>query len=277
VFSAKRSSISVVIPTYNREEILCNTIRDLIQLKDQFDELIIVDQTLRHQSDTELFLSSVPSDVKIIKIPFPNTPNARNVGARAIRSDIVLYLDDDIKPLPSLIKYHLRHYEDQDVGGVAGKVISPDGHKGWLDPRYYSSRYPWLYLRFDQNWDVREVEGASGGNMSFRRELILRLDGFDTHFAGNCYREETDFCLRLRNSGYKIIFDPDASVIHYYESKGGAENFRFGNTNLISFLYYINFFHNNFYFILKHVKRSDLVLFILGLYRAHIANKENLK
>ena len=112
--------------------------------------------------------------------------------------------------------------------------------------------------------------------MSFRRELILNLGGFDVRFAGNGFREETDFCLRLRNRSYKIVFDPDAAILHHYEEKGGAENFRFGNSQLVSFSYHEDFFHNNLYFFLKNMPSSHWPALTLGLYQAHVASKQNL-
>lgn len=276
MFSQTSSSISIVIPTYNRETILCNTIRHLLGLRGQWDEIIVVDQTPSHRQETELFLSDLRDAVRLIKVKTPNLPNARNIGAREAKGDVVLFLDDDITPLPSLITSHQRHYADPRAGGVAGKVISSTGQKGVLDSRYYTSPFPWLYLRFDQDWGVCEVESSPGGNMSFRRELILSLGGFDTRFAGNGFREETDFCLRLRNRSYKIIFDPDAAIVHHYAEKGGSENFRFGNPQFISFSYHEDFFHNNLYFFFKNLSPSHWPILTLGLYQAHVANKKQL-
>lgn len=269
-------AISIVVPTYNREGILCHTIKHLLRYQDQFLELIIVDQTALHSRETESYLSHLNHPVKVIKLKTPNLPNARNIGAREAKGDLVLYLDDDITPLPSLIESHRRHYADPQIGGVAGKVIASTGRIPVLDKRYFTSPFPFLYVRFDQDWGVRQIESAPGGNMSFRRDLIHSVGGFDTSFVGNGFREETDFCLRLRKRSYKIIFDPDAAIVHHYAEKGGAENFRFGNSQLISFSYHEDFFHNNLYFFLKDLPPSHWPALTLGLYQAHVASKQNL-
>jgi len=269
-------TLSVVIPTYNREKPLRSTVQSLLELGDVGWELLIVDQTQCHSEETENFLLSLPPRVRIIRLPTPNLPAARNVGAQETSGEIILYLDDDIRPQPELFRAHTRHYGDPTVGGVAGRLISPYGDIKKLDPRYHSSPFHWRHIRFDQNWDLREVESAPGGNMSFRRNLLFQIGGFDENFVGNAFREETDFCMRLRKLSYRILFDPDAALIHYWQTEGGCDHIRFGSSHFISFSYYIDFVQNNFYFFLKHVPLTAVGELAWELYRNHIGNKENM-
>ena len=210
-------------------------------------------------------------------MPYPNLPAARNRGAKEAKGDVILYLDDDINPLPELFVAHARHYVDPSIGGVAGKLLSPYGEVKNLDPRYYTSPFSWRYIRFDQDWDPCEIDSAPGGNMSFRRNSILALGGFDENFVGNAFREETDFCIRLRKLSYRILFDPKAALIHYWKTEGGCDHIRFGNPNAVSFSYYTDFVQNNFYFFLKHVPRAAIGELLWELYRNHIGNRENLQ
>jgi GT2 family glycosyltransferase len=51
--------------------------------------------------------------------------------------------------------------------------------------------------------------------MSFRREVFTQHGLlFDERFRGSAVREESDFCLRLRRTGYQIWYDPDAYLVH---------------------------------------------------------------
>ena len=270
-------SLSVVIPTYQREKRLCETLHALLGLRDSFLELIIVDQTPVHLPETQSFLEQLPNCARVIKMPRPNLPAARNAGAKEAKGNVILFLDDDINPLPQLFQSHTRHYEDQTVAGVAGRLLSPHGEIRNLDQRYYTSPFHWRYIRFDQEWELREVQSAPGGNMSFRRELIFKVGGFDENFVGNAFREETDFCIRLRRLPYRILFDPDAALVHYWQTEGGCDHTRFGNPNFISYTYYTEFVQNNFYFFLKHAPRKAMGELVWELYRNHIGNKQNLK
>lgn len=271
------SYISVIIPTYRRDRRLCDTVTTLLNLKQSYLELLIIDQTPAHEQKTEVFLADLPAPARVIKLPTPSLTKARNRGAQQAKGDIILYLDDDIEPLPELFDAHARHYADPTVGGVAGRLLSPHGEIKKLDPRYYTSSFHWRYIRFDQNWGLREVESAPGGNMSFRRDLVFQVGGFDETFVGNAFREETDFCIRLRKLPYRILFDPEAALIHYWQTEGGCDHTRFANSNLISFSYYVDFVQNNFYFLLKHVPPAALTGLVWELYRNHIGNRENLK
>jgi GT2 family glycosyltransferase len=244
---------------------------------DEKYQLLVVDQTPNHHPKTEGYLSNLPKHVRVIRTATPNLPAARNIGAKEAKGEIVLYLDDDVKPLRSFIAAHLRHYQDPTVGAVAGRLISPYGEIKKLDRRYYTSTMPWRYIRFDQQWPLREVEAAPGGNMSCRRHLIKQTGGFDEQFVGNAFREETDFCLRLRYASYRILFDPEAAVIHYWKTEGGCDHIRLGNPDLTSYRYYQDFVQNNIYFCLKHVPRSAMPELAWELYRNHIGNRYNLR
>ena len=66
-----------------------------------------------------------------------------------------------------------------------------------------------------------QVDHLSGANMSFRREIFERLGGFDVKYAGNGYRFETDWGVRVRRAGFTLLFDPRALVSHRRASTGG--------------------------------------------------------
>jgi GT2 family glycosyltransferase len=160
---------------------------------------------------------------------------------------------------------------------VAGRLVFPGGERKPLDPRYEASSLPWLYIRFDQDWGIRDVESAPGGNMSFRRALIRQLGGFDENFIGNAFREETDFCLRLRTTGHRIRFDPEAAVLHHFGTPGGCDNIRLGTTADPSARYYHDFARNNMYCFCKHVPASLIPGVVWDLYRAHVGNRAVLR
>jgi GT2 family glycosyltransferase len=53
-----------------------------------------------------------------------------------------------------------------------------------------------------------------GCNTSFRREALEAAGGYDTHYGGPNFMEETDLCLRVGRAGWRVLFDPDAVVRH---------------------------------------------------------------
>ncbi len=261
--------VSIIIPTYNREEVLCQTID--LALKQDYPsyEVIVVDQTKKHSPSTEKYLEQVKGRIRYFKLDRPNTPTARNLGVREAKGEIVMFLDDDTVFESDLVKKHMANYSDPQIGGVAGGVIGPGErirHKekvGHFTPlgicicNYFS----------DQR---TQVHSAMGCNMSFRRNLIFDAGLFDPDFVGNCHREESDFCLRLRKLGYGIIFDPQAQVVHLATPKGGSRSKDPSNRKSEIF------FRNETLFYLKNMPHKYWFLAVPMQYRHHVITKSSL-
>ena len=58
--------------------------------------------------------------------------------------------------------------------------------------------------------------------MSFRREVLEEIGGFDTRYGGTFFYEETDTCLRVRKLGYRMRYRPDAVLTHLGAPAGGC-------------------------------------------------------
>jgi hypothetical protein len=84
------------------------------------------------------------------------------------------------------------------------------------------------------------------------RELAEKI-GFDEHYFGNCYREETDFLIRAHNTGAKIIYEPRAIQANLPRSIaiGGAHD---GSSNFLirKLRYFKSALENNWYFLTKN-------------------------
>ncbi len=122
-------SLSIVIPTYGRDNVLCDTIRALIALETRADEILVVDQTLEHESATAERLAAWEAEGRIrwIRHQPPGTVGAMNRGVLEARRDIVLFLDDDIVPDDNLIRGHVKAYEKHpEAWAVVGQVIQPE-------------------------------------------------------------------------------------------------------------------------------------------------------
>lgn len=222
--------VSIIICTLNREEVLCNTLRRVAVLMRNRDdaELIVVDQTRRHQAATEHCLTELAGIIQLHRVEFASLTRARNYGMRQAKGEIVLFLDDDVEPVPNLIDEHLACYADTEVWGVGGCTLLPGKSKlSRTDlTKAELSRLTHDYgNRFDLDWP-RTIFWAPGCNMSFRREKIFEVGGFDEAFYGSAIGEETELCSRICRAGGILQYAPAAELVHLVDPAGGCRDAR---------------------------------------------------
>ncbi|MFH1516934.1 MAG: glycosyltransferase [Pseudomonadota bacterium] len=87
--------VSLIIPTYNREELLVAILACALQQDCTAYEIILVDQTAQHTPETEEFLSDHAAQIKLIRQSPPSLTKARNEGIRQAKGDVIVFIDDD--------------------------------------------------------------------------------------------------------------------------------------------------------------------------------------
>lgn len=204
---------SIVIPSYQRGTIAVSSVRSLLALKHAADEILLVDQTLEHPSEVELELQRLHDAglIRWVRLPEPSIPHAMNVGLRVAKSEIVLFLDDDIIPGNNLVRMHVAAQAGSTL--VAGMVLQPGEQLEHLrtgEPFRFTSDVP------------AEIPEFMGGNFSVRRDMALALGGFDENFGGAAYRFEAEFAWRYRNAHGLIRYEPRAMIHHLAIPTGGT-------------------------------------------------------
>lgn len=253
--------VSVVIATYGREQVLCDTVRQVLAQTYPDFEVIVVDQTERHEPETVRFLEEVGDRVRLVKLDRPSVTVAENEGIRRARGEVVLFLDDDVRIAPGLIAAHVRNYRDRRWAGVGGLVIEAGRPPSRHLPRVVTnSDAGWFF--FMHNYDRRtEVRVAQGCNMSFRRRVLVEVGGVDEGFLENAVHWELDLCNRISQAGGGIVHDPEAHVLHLKHPVGGC---RMGRTKAQSF------FDNYMRVIFRHLGRHQRPLVLWRLLRDYV-------
>lgn len=245
-----KPDISVVIPTYNREAELLNTIKAILGQSHKNLELLVLDQSKMHPPEFYDSLKAIKDTrLRYLKIQPPSLPAARNFGLRHAKAPIVLFLDDDIKTGKDLIKHHLQAFrEHPDASAIAGRVLQ-DGFPVKKD-----------VLKFDNHGVSHGVFTATqagytnafpGGNHSLKVADALRLGGYDTRYYRIAFREESDLALRMARAGLKIYYEPRAEIFHLDAVKGGVRHY----TDLFDTL---DFYRNDLFFVLRAVGLKNI-------------------
>ncbi|MEM1242239.1 MAG: hormogonium polysaccharide biosynthesis glycosyltransferase HpsN [Cyanobacteria bacterium P01_H01_bin.26] len=269
--------VSVIIPTYGREAVLCSTLKNVLEQTYAAFEVIVVDQTQAHEPATIDYLNSlkINPQVTLYTVPWASLPAARNYAVERAHGDIILFLDDDVELPPGFLSAHVRNYQTQsDVGAVAGRVFDrmklSESNSAkqikTLPPEAMDPGVAWYHIDLVHTVNPQQVLTARGCNMSFRRDVFsthgLR---FDERFQGSAVREESDFCLRFRRTGLKIWYDPDANLIHLGEETGGCHDI-----STRSLKYQLTFYHNHFLMALKNLTPWQLLRLSGRLFDCHV-------
>jgi len=216
--------VSVVVPTYRRELLLCNTLQSLLAQTYPRLEIIIVDQTENHDASTQRFLEQNRDRLRIVHSAPPAVTRARSAGALAALGSIVLFVDDDVLCSQELVFAHVRAHGVAGVGVVAGRVTDAqdpdtvdDTQVGRLDPRTVGvTRFFFSHMR-------QFCDHAYGPNMSFKRAALLQAGLFEPAFDRTARFEELDACIRVARLGYRVLFEPTAHV-HHLGGPGGQSH-----------------------------------------------------
>jgi GT2 family glycosyltransferase len=215
-------TISVVIPSYRREQVLLDTLHLVLPLLQSGDELLVVDQTPQHEPAVEKRLRELASTraLRWFRRDKPHICAAMNAGALLAQGDLLVFLDDDVIPSPQLLETHRRMLAAADAPpAVCGQVLQP-----WNDgPIDGVSDFS---IGFDAAYNQAcDILSLMAGNFAIRRETYLKVGGMDERFFGPCYRLETELSYRLFcRAGRKVRFVPTASIRHL-QAGGGSRAF----------------------------------------------------
>jgi len=210
--------LTVAIPTYGRDGVLTASIADLLALDPPPWELLIVDQTPRHDAATEERLARWHDEGRIrwLRLERPSITGAMNRALLEARGDRILFLDDDIRPDPNLLRAHQRAGECDPEAMVAGRVLQP-----WHNEREDPPGAPFLF----NSLEPRSLQAFMGGNVAIPLPRARDLGGFDTNFVKVAYHFEAEFAHRWCDSGGRINYEPTALIHHLRAERGGTRSY----------------------------------------------------
>lgn len=268
--------LSLIIPTYGRETVLCETIASVLQQNYSHYEVLVIDQTSTHTPDTQAYLEALAAVQKIrwFRLNWASLPGARNYGVRRALGEIILFLDDDVLLPQGFLEAHAQNYTNPQIGAVAGRVFDrlkladavPGLQIEYLPPEAMDAGIAWYHIDLVHTVKPQQVITARGCNMSFRRSLFYDHGiWFDERFKGSAVREESDFCLHIRQTGLKIWYDPAAHLVHLGEETGGCHD-----VSTRSLEYQITFYHNHFLMALKNLTLWQGLRLAAKLFDCHV-------
>ncbi len=231
--SVMSETVSLIIVNYNACECLVPCVSSTLN---QVDEAIVVDNASSDNSLAKL-ATAFPSDRRLKVVC--NRENlgfaaACNIGAEHCTGSYLFFLNPDCVLAPDSVKKLVRVLDDYpDIGMVGGLLVNPDGSEQAGGRRAIptpwrslvrafglsrlADRWPRLFFDFHLHKQPLpthpiEVEAISGACMLVRREAMRDIGSWDEGYFLHC--EDLDLCMALRRKGWRIMFVPDARVVH---------------------------------------------------------------
>lgn len=225
--------VSIIVVSYNGKEHLRECLRSLTaHAPGVKHEVIVVDNASRDGS-VQMVASEFP-DVRLIALD-RNTGFAAgaNRGLETAAGEAVVFLnpdslvkDDVFAPMLSYLREH------PDIGILAPKLLDEDGTLQ-LSCRSFPTFATALFNRYSlltrlrprnrlssrylmSDWDhgsTRDVDWASGACVMVRRSLLGEIGRLDEDYF--MYIEDVDLCQRVHRAGYKVVYYPQAAVVHH--------------------------------------------------------------
>lgn len=262
---------SVIIATYRRPRLLCQTLELLMPQVGAEGEVIVVEQD--PVENLEPFLAGY-QQIQHVILARPGTVNARNHAIRISRGEILIFIDDDVVPPAGFIQAHLAAYRNSlTIGGVAGRVIEASRpFTAPIDPRSLDPVDGWRWSTFDHDCEM-DVPHAPTCNLSLRREVVVKVGGFDPRFR-LAWREDSDLCFRIRQLGYRIRFSPSAWLIHLSATEGGtrgpAVQASWVGREIRMYLKHFLHYQDNLFFLCKHFRGRKRLGWLFDAYRSYV-------
>jgi len=204
--AAALPSVSIIVPAYNEEKNIGDTIRALQMLDypEKLKEIIVVDDG---STDRTYRIAKGFKGIRLLRQKNNGKGSALNLGLKHARGEIVGCVDADTSPMPDALRKAVPFFGDKSVAGVTGAIIvrNPAGLAGKLQWLEYVM-IVWSRKIFEF---IESVYVTPGPFSLYRKDVLRKLGGFDESIM----TEDIEIAWRLLGRGYRIRMAKDARVL----------------------------------------------------------------
>lgn len=265
-------NLSIIIVNFNTKKLLKDTLQSIIDTAYLTKYEIIVVDNASTDGSIEMVKNQYPQ-VNLIENKYNlGFPKANNIGIKDALGRYILLLNSDTKVLDDCIQRCLEYMDSKtEIGALGCKLLLANGKldhackRGFPTPEaslYYllklyklfpnSKRFGQYTLNYLSIDEISEVDALTGAFMMVRKEVINNVGLLDETFF--MYGEDLDWCFRIKEDGYKVIYYPEAVTIHY---KGGSSKRKRYKTiyefHRAMFIFYNKHYRNKYNFIVTGI------------------------
>ncbi|WP_373479754.1 glycosyltransferase family 2 protein [Geminocystis sp.] len=204
-------NISIIIPTYNRPKTLKNCLDSLAKLnysKNLF-EVIIVDDGSPQSLEKIVLDFEQKINLTYLKQENKGPATARNNGAKKAQGKYLVFTDDDCEVHEKWLTKLEQIWLTNPEAILGGKTINK------LTNNIYSQASQCLvdYIYYYYNLSAQQAQFFTSNNFGIPKNIFNELGGFNTTFPLPA-AEDREFCYRIYNQGYPMIYVEEAIIYH---------------------------------------------------------------
>jgi glycosyltransferase involved in cell wall biosynthesis len=236
VLPNEKPRVSLVIPTRDLIELLQRCVTSILAktIYPNF-ELVLIDNGSKDEAALA-FLAEIKNDrrVRVFRRDEEfNYGRLNNFGVRSVASEFVALLNNDLTIIsPDWLEEMVSQALQPDVAAVGARLLYPDDHiqhagvilgGGGVAAHAHKGLPRANHGYFSRAILAQELSAVTAACMLVRRSAYLEVGGFDEEHLKVAF-SDVDFCLRLRQRGYRIIYTPYAELYHFESASRGLED-----------------------------------------------------
>jgi GT2 family glycosyltransferase/glycosyltransferase involved in cell wall biosynthesis len=219
--------VSIIIPVYGQCEYTLRCLLSIVASQPKIPyEVIVVDD---HSPDESYAILQQVAGIQFIH----NEVNqgfirSCNIGSKLAKGQYVYFLNNDTQVIEGWLDELVDTFRTFPGTGLAGsKLVYPDGTLQEAGGIIWQDGSAW---NFGRNQDpmlpiynyAREVDFCSGASIMVPKALFDELGGFDEYYLP-AYCEDADLALKIRDRGYRVIYQPLSTVVHFEGITSGTD------------------------------------------------------
>jgi len=214
---------SIIIPVFNNLALTRQCLESIWENTDVPFEIIVVDNGSNDGTRDYLLPLEAAGGLRVIA----NDTNlgfarASNQGAQAAQGEYLVFLNNDTIVQPGwLEELAACAWKDEKIGAVGARLLYADDTIQHAGVAFNEDKLVYhIYKHYDRDHPAvnkeREFQAVTAACALIKKDLFFAVGAFDEGYHNGF--EDVDLCLKIRDRGYKVVYNPRALVYHL-ESK----------------------------------------------------------